>query len=249
VIDNYFAGQPPFKAKKSRNDFPDSFIFQTIIDLAATLPQLSVVVRDGMLFNSCKELPKVDVFESLEAFIESPAVSKIVHETTKLHRFEVLGTKIPHFSSEIKSTIEELLPDSISGETVKDISIPDDNHEATIYFLSCINEIDLRFSEMKYYGDGQFVLPFRVAANADLCYYIFKSDYYTFSEERMKSIVINDHNEHYYEATEDGEIEIEGYLSMTIPTEIDNDSDFFADLEIKIDRLDTISLIGPLDPY
>ena len=62
-------------------------------------------------------------------------------------------------------------------------------------------------------------------------------------------IVINDHNEHYYEATEDGEIEIEGYLSMTIPTEIDNDSDFFADLEIKIDRLDTISLIEPLDPY
>ena len=34
VTDDYFAGNPPFKAAKNRDDIPDSFIWQNVRDLA-----------------------------------------------------------------------------------------------------------------------------------------------------------------------------------------------------------------------
>nr|WP_286946060.1 PIN domain-containing protein [Pseudomonas sp. UBA6718] len=55
VLDAYFLGAPPFKAKKSRNDIPDAFIFEYIKDLAINRDKAHVIAGDGALRETLKK--------------------------------------------------------------------------------------------------------------------------------------------------------------------------------------------------
>jgi hypothetical protein len=47
IVDGYFTGAPPFKQAKNRNDFPDAFIWHTVLDLKSQFTDLRFVVNDG----------------------------------------------------------------------------------------------------------------------------------------------------------------------------------------------------------
>jgi len=52
VIRDYFAGKPPFKAVRNRNDIPDSYLWQTILDLARKYKPLRLVTNDGSVYDA-----------------------------------------------------------------------------------------------------------------------------------------------------------------------------------------------------
>jgi hypothetical protein len=71
VAEAYFEGKPPFKRPKNRDDFPDAFIWETIIDLLGTVDVLHVISNDSGMINACKNIDGILLYESLDAFIKS----------------------------------------------------------------------------------------------------------------------------------------------------------------------------------
>jgi hypothetical protein len=47
VTDDYFSGAPPFTGLKHRTDIPDSFIWQSILDISNENAPLTIVSNDG----------------------------------------------------------------------------------------------------------------------------------------------------------------------------------------------------------
>src|ERR1700690_1373108 len=70
VLKRYFSGQPPFRRAKARDDFPDAFIAETIIDLAAE-GDLFVVTGDKGLAAAFDGIPNITVFIGVKELIES----------------------------------------------------------------------------------------------------------------------------------------------------------------------------------
>ena len=246
VVDSYFKGSPPFKAIKNREDFPDGFIWQTIKDLAATHKMLHVVVGDAGIIAACKNLSSVVVHQSLEDFIESGPIKNALLSNLSTKQFEALGSQLRYFREAIEKQLNELFLDKLIGETFEDDSIPDDNHQAIIQTLYEAETIDIQFPKLQYYGDWTFVVPFSASMVAEFYYYLFKMDYYTFSDERAKQMAISDHNKHYFEVSEEESIDVEGFVSITVK-EVFSDKDAFDDsAEIHIDRIESISLSEPL---
>ena len=70
VVDDYFTGSGVFKALKSREDFPDSMIHQTIIDLVESVGEVHAVLIDGAFKKGIEKQEGVIVLNSLKALLE-----------------------------------------------------------------------------------------------------------------------------------------------------------------------------------
>lgn len=60
---------PPFRDLKSRDDFPDAFIFAAVEDVAASHENLHVICADKRLRSACDELANVSTYPDLPAFL------------------------------------------------------------------------------------------------------------------------------------------------------------------------------------
>jgi len=70
VIDDYFTGSGVFKSLKSREDFPDSMIHQTINDLVAQVGEVHAVLIDGAFKKGMMDQEGVKVLDSINALLE-----------------------------------------------------------------------------------------------------------------------------------------------------------------------------------
>ena len=70
---------------------------------------------------------------------------------------------------------------------------------------------------MEYYGDGNLAIPFKTRIECELTYFIFKSEYYSIPEERVEGISVSDWNDHYFEASEMYDLDVEGRLVIEFP--------------------------------
>jgi hypothetical protein len=131
----------------------------------------------------------------------------------------------------------------IIGEVFSDSSIPDDNNEATIQSHYEPNNIQLDFSDVTYYGNGQCGVWFSLEITVIAYYYLFKQDYYCIDEDKQPSVT--DHNDHYYEAEEEFNLNINGLISVTINISDIDLGDFSKSIvtdSIKIDEVTSIEL-------
>lgn len=70
VVDDYFTGSGVFKSQKSREDFPDSMIHQTICDLVANVGEVHAILIDGAFKKGIAKQEGVKVLDSIQAFLE-----------------------------------------------------------------------------------------------------------------------------------------------------------------------------------
>jgi hypothetical protein len=70
VMEKYFAGIPPFALPKSRQDIPDAFIVEAIVDLALQGP-IFAAVEDGRLAVALRKHPEIKVFKRIKDLLES----------------------------------------------------------------------------------------------------------------------------------------------------------------------------------
>ncbi|MEH6741808.1 MAG: hypothetical protein V7695_25120, partial [Sulfitobacter sp.] len=148
-------------------------------------------------------------------------------------------------NSEIESGISHVIGDFIMWKTISDSRIPDDNNEATISSYGEVNEIQLNLEELTHYGDGKFGIHFCLEMEVYVTYYIYKPDYYMLREGSGHTLSISDHNDHYFEAEEDFNINVIGTAAFTI----DSDSFDLADISesiingtLEIDEVSAIEL-------
>lgn len=89
VLDKYFGGVPPFRHVKSRDDFPDAFIYECIADLAKDGEILTVgrdkglsgalaTTKNVVVYPSLKELLESDEFDDLRTEVETENVDRAI---------------------------------------------------------------------------------------------------------------------------------------------------------------------------
>lgn len=190
VLDRYFEGELPFKTVKSRDDFPDAFIWQIIRELAGK-GRLCAVIADKNFRKAVSKIEKVDAFESLEAFIEAPAVQDLFPENfVRKHEVEILNLfkYSPWiFDVPIADGIDSELRDTSIAHTVYE-----NFDEADIVDVESVDNVTIDFGRAHYFGDNIFRLPFKARVRAILDYFLDKSTYYGMSNEETLLIEVQD---------------------------------------------------------
>jgi hypothetical protein len=254
VMRAYFAGETPFKSRKNRNDIPDGFIWQTLLDLHKTLGPLIVLANDGAFKEGCKERDGITVYETMEEFLESDAFQNLVkrESTDKVIKFlgEILNEKPNNITKYLETEAVEVLYD----KTFSDPQIPEDNNEARIIGVESVDGVDLDLDRIWYLGEGVFVVPFTLKCTSLVDYCIFKADYYGMPSERSESIHVQDWNDHYFLAEETYDLVVHGTLAVRLDSSVEESNVKKADIErllkdaeIKFDEFEDISVVEP--PY
>ena len=222
VTADYFKGAPPFKSAKNRLDFPDSFIWQTILDLAKDMMKLYVIANDGALYDAAAKDSRMIAFKTLDEFVQQPecqsALGALTDETVKINIERAKATISMHQQS-LEDMIENGIIGALDDMTVHHSSIPDDNHEGLIYLVDAPLELSFDFNKIEYYGANELGVPFEAYVECTLNYAIFKADYYVLPDERAKQISITDRNEHYFDADEDYVVRTNGTLTLKLNLE------------------------------
>jgi hypothetical protein len=247
AMESYFQGRPPLKQPKTREDIPDSFIFQTILELSKTSSNLNVIAEDGKVAEASEGIAGVKSHRSLSSFIESKEIQAEILELDvieNLPAIQKLLLELEFDSRALSAIIQDKAASKLYGEVVHSRSIPDDNHEGTITMYGEPDDIEPDFDDISYFGSGEFGIPFTFTSQVYITYYIFKADFYSIDESKMPSI--SDHNDHYYEAEQEVYISASGLLKISIPLgELKNiRSETIEELiDATVDSVDNIELI------
>jgi len=239
----YFAGIPPFRAAKHRDDIPDAFIWETALDLVQQYGALTVISSDGRLRLVAEEHQDMQAFKSLEEFIESDDFQDAVDEATPTIFANNIARIIALLPKAQDYLIEQLgndIVNELAGKTVRHDAIPDDNNEGLILMVGAPENVGFTFGDADHYGDGEIGIPFTATVDCELNYAIYKADYYSLDEEKMKSISIEERNDHYFDADQDYTISIAGYITIMIDSsDLESDELLDDDLYNLIIRADT----------
>jgi hypothetical protein len=216
VLNRYFKGEPPFKTIKSREDFPDAFIWQIVRDLAQK-QQLLTVIADKNLRSAISQISRVVAFDSLEALIESSAIQDLFpenfvrkHEVDILNLFKLTPTV---FDLPIIDGVEAELMDTSVLHTIND-----NEDEAEIVEIEDVDKVKIDFAGAQYFGNNIFRIPFKARVRAVLDYFLMKSTYYGMSDEERDVIDVQDSdwNDSTMWVRESRYLEVQGELAISI---------------------------------
>ena len=219
VAEAYFNELPPFRGVKNRNDFPDAFIWQTILDLAAAHNPLHVVATDKGMYKPAAKIDSIKAFTKLEEFIATDECQKALLALTEeaiTKNVERSGNLLPGEESELKRMVTKDVVDAIHGKTVRSGAIPDDNNEGIIQGVYDPHEITFDYESVDYYGDTDIGFRFEAFVECEVSYAIFISDYYSLSDDESARISISELNDHYYDAEQTFTVKVTGTLSLTL---------------------------------
>jgi hypothetical protein len=251
VVDAYFRGEPPFREPRRREDFPDAFAWQAILDIAESHAPLYVVSSDKGVGDACQKVTGVEAFTSLDKFVASDAFQTALHGHFASTNLNALLELLPTQTDFISSAIEEPLARDLSGRTVSSDQIPDDNSSAIIDMVGSPTDLDLRVTDAVDHGQGLFVVPFFLRVECLLSYALFKGDLYGLPDGKRETIGLSELNEHYYDAEEYYELDVEGSVSFEVDADALRCSDLSQEglvdilkaAKIAIDSVTNISVV------
>jgi len=209
VFSKYFKGLPPFKNKKSRNDIPDAFIFECIIDIKNKESNTVVLVHDNELFNACKK-NNITVFKSLEDFIKCNKIQNILTEHEQFSKF------IDYLKS--NNSIENFLKNrhikELEYTTITDPQIPSDDNSAQIIDIYTPDNIECDFKKLIHYGNKKIGVPVTFDIEIIAEFFIFISDYYSYDYD---FVFVEDWNDHYYNVGSEYLLHVKSIVIINMP--------------------------------
>jgi hypothetical protein len=255
VIEAYFAGGPPFKEPKRRDDFPDAFLWQAVHDLAEAHRPLYVVSADKTLLNAARGIEGVVAHDSLEEFITSEPFQIVLRTHFASTNLRALLTLLPEHLDRVSSVFSDELINSLVGETVRSADIPDDSSEAIISSVADPTDVTLDVSGAVDHGNGLFVVPFSLQTDCLVDYAIFKADFYALPEQKSNRISTSELNRHYYSAEEEYTVLVDGRLSVEVNAEALKASDvseedllsILEDAKIAVDAIERLRVVPELN--
>lgn len=252
ILNAYFAGTVPFRSRKSRDDFPDAFIWWTAHAIAAEQGHLSLVTADGGLAEAATGDDSVTTYGSLDVFIESDHCQELLRAHFASVNIGRLRAVLPAATEGLQPLASAAIEGELENWMVNSNQIPEDNAEARIAGVGEVTDLSLDATKAQDYGDGVIVIPFSANSESLLNYCIFIADYYGLDEERSKHISISSWNEHYYDAEEYYELDIEGRLTILLDVdqlrerELDETelAELAATAEVEVDAIESVSVSG-----
>lgn len=252
ALESYFQGNPPLKLRRVRNDIPDSFIVQSIYKLYTEnkeihANEIHVIAGDGKVREAFSD-DDIVTYESLSIFIEKDLIQDKLKDIDLLNNIKSITDSVEEYDcteSEISNVISNDVGEKIVWSTFYDELLPGVDKEATITEYNPVGYVEIDFSEIRYYGNGQFGIPFMLDIVVLADYYIQKAEYSGIHAGREHMPSVLDHNDRYFEVADEFKLNIHGLVSITIDRDninIDNISDSIVDGSIEIAEITDIGL-------
>jgi hypothetical protein len=245
VFEKYFEGTRPFEDIKKRDDIPDAFIYEVVTDISSSLKDVHFICNDNFLNESVSKDIGINTYVSLDEFIKSECCQKLLIEQKVKVRLDDLLMELEKHKKTLKKAINNDYEDLLNYKTFVDDSIPEDNSEATIQGVYGIDDLEFLFDDVIYYGHGIVGIPFSFSTEADCYFCIFKSDYdYNLSAAERGSMSIEDWNDHYYNASINYILIVEGVVTVNLNlANLKNDSPMEKVVKYDTTKIDRITNI------
>jgi hypothetical protein len=212
VLSGYFAGKPPFRKVKSREDFPDAFIAATVEDLAQLHVLLHVVVADGPLTAACAALPNVFTYSSLDEFIASEGIATLLQSADLWHTMLAFLQHIHDDQEWLISRLDPSLSEAILNEEVMDGPERDAEPIALITATSSPSRVVLDVDSAVDYGAGTAWLPFHSPMSVQVEYMMEKSDYYRLADSIAAGLTTSEVNKRVVAIAEEWNVIVHGTI-------------------------------------
>lgn len=217
----YFAGTAPFGDKKVRTDLPDSFIWETAIDLVSEHGEHSVISADGRFRTAAEKHAVMTAYKSLEEFISTDicqeALDELIASEAITENIDRIKELLPDMIEMLKDNLDQGIVNELAWKTVRHHAIPDDNNEATITSVDATEDLEFQFTETEHFGDGDLGIPFTATVECELNYTLYKGDYYTRGDS--EDIYVEEWSDHYFDAHQTYTISVAGYINLVIDKE------------------------------
>ena len=177
VFAKYFAGDPPFKSAKARQDIPDAFIVEAALDLALDLTagrSLFAVSNDKGVAGALNDVPNITVFKSVKALLDSEVFSAaLVDAKTEYETANVEGI-VQSFLRDwapFKKKLEDDVGTRVSGRTLSYRNPHYDEKDGLdeLYISLAEDVYDWTFDgESDYLGEGVILVNFDARVSVDV---------------------------------------------------------------------------------
>jgi hypothetical protein len=192
----YFAGSPPFRSRRAREDLPDSLIYETICAFAASVPETHVVVSDARLREALDAVKTVCVHESWSSLLRAEPIG-LDGEV----QFRALWAVA---ENDIRARIEAALSVGLEYRRVDSIEFPSDDGQATIVGIGSIDDLTFAAEKACLVSTGTaLTVPF--SCNVIDCLVdldIFRGDFWSMDQDELSRYSIGRGGSDHYEAVQ-----------------------------------------------
>ena len=135
---SYFAGNPPHRLLKSRDDIPDAHIFAAGAELLQQTGSVHFVCGDKRLSAAFAKLPGATIHQSIEELFQSGALT----EPRNLWKRDEIWQRIRHncpmsaIEQEVRELLETRLNDELEGFEFQDLALPGEDKWAQVSWVS-----------------------------------------------------------------------------------------------------------------
>lgn len=246
ALSAYFHGKAPFKEPKVRNDIPDSFIYQSLLNIHAS-NSLHFVCEDAKLREAC-ELAGIICYKDLAMFIASKEIKTLIQGKIDNNVLGALKSQIVDFiknqSSMILDKIEKkLLSDEYS--TISGDGIPGESNEIYLSGINKPHQLNVS-DDIEHYGDAIFLVEFSAKVEFLYEYTVHRSDAYDFDSKKYHLEYLNDHYvdvETTDEFTFNGRIELNYDIDLESIGSVEELLKKLSDPKVSIEELDDFEMI------
>jgi hypothetical protein len=166
VVRSYFTGGAPFRAPKHRDDFPDAFIYQALVDVvsASSSSPVVFVTTDRRFADACRSsLPNLDVVASIRDLIATPRLATALREGLVQAQFD----KVRLMVADLRAGHRDIAVQVVLAIREKKVRVmfPVDG-VASIAQIDAVGPLVL--DRPSYYGDGVLSVPFSTRVECTL---------------------------------------------------------------------------------
>jgi hypothetical protein len=217
VVSAYFGGSGSFSKPKSRDDFPDAFIYETVADLANSVARLFFVSGDFNLRHSVASLKGVEVFESLNSLLLDNSLVEAAQRLKTQEQLELLRKNLPYYSRELKGHLDYLFLNNLKYRQISDPHFRSEGQTAEIEELDEIESVEIG-DDVELLGADTLLVPFSCRVGALVHYAISIAEYESLDDYEAAAVSVYEEENAprgSLEASEHVTLLVEGRISLT----------------------------------
>ena len=216
VLVRYFSGEPPFRAPKSREDFPDAFIAALIEDLTSRGTELHVVSGDYQLRASVARHESVLLYKDLDDMMAALASGG---DTGCLegHMHRAAGM-IQYIEGDLGADLADALSAMLVDANAV-MSLDGKTFNCRISYVDTVFGVTLEDQGFKHLGGGVCVVPFKARAHAGIMYSIDRDVYDDLSEQATDELMVVLEDEQHFGVAEERGAMVGGVLRTVMDYE------------------------------
>jgi hypothetical protein len=217
VLQSYFKGILPFRVAKSREDFPDAFIFEALKGFGIDQPGAHFIGADKRLSSAVTGLEGIILHPDIGEFVNSKVVLEQVEaqelEKRWIATLELISAHFSKYFDELVDGLESLLLDELPGQLIHHQQIPDDNGDAYIGEVYKPTDVEVDLAKIQNFGPGTLSTPFECVVDVGLDFFVYRGE--AFNVPSGVWVEIGDFEEdHYFDAGGLISLSVNGMLSL-----------------------------------